>query len=302
MSGFRIGALDVGRIPARKNPVDAIRETIALAPRLESFGYSRLWIGEHHGTFIAHSSPELLLPVIAGATKRIRIGTGGILLQYYSSLKVAKNFRLLEAIYPGRIDLGIARAKPSQTIADRLTEGHDVITPFENKVSDLLSDLRGIANTIANPCGVGQPEVWLLGTSTASMRLAAEYGTAFCLGLFLTKADVSVTRQVIEDYQRLFQPSAELQFPKWSIAVAGVCAETNERAVELPLITEEFPLYHAATVWGHPTVVGTPRECRDSFEMLRNIYNTNEFMFLDVSQSFDDRLRSFELIADALNI
>ncbi len=295
MSGFRIGALDVARIPATKNPVDAIRETIALAPKLESFGYSRLWIGEHHGTFIAHSSPELLLPAIAGSTKQLRVGAGGILLQYYAPLKVAKNFRLLEAVYPGRVDLGIARGTSrNPLITDRLTEGRGLIVPFDTKLRELLSYIRGVANTIANPCGVGSPEVWLLGTTTASMRLAAECGTAFCLGLFLTKADVAVTKQVIEDYRRLFQPSAELQFPKWSVAVAGVCAETNERAVELAIVSDEFVVF--------PTVVGTPRKCRDSFEMLRNIYGTNEFMFLDVSQGFNDKLRSFELIASALGI
>src|SRR5712671_3615743 len=102
MSQFTLGALDLSPVPAGASPAAAIQTTLQTAPLLEGFGYSRYWMAEHHGAFVSHSSPELLVPVIAGLTKKMRVGVAGILLRLHSPLKVAKNFRLLEAVYPGR--------------------------------------------------------------------------------------------------------------------------------------------------------------------------------------------------------
>jgi len=141
---FTLGALDLSPVFAGTKASDAIEMTLKVAPALEGFGYSRYWLAEHHGPMVAHSSPELLVPVIAGLTKRMRVGTAGILLRLYSPFKVAKDFRLLHSVFPDRIDLGIARgtAREQELL---LRDGVNSQVNFEQKVSDLVSFLRGTA-------------------------------------------------------------------------------------------------------------------------------------------------------------
>src|SRR5947209_16350919 len=111
---IQLGALDFSPVTRGMKPADAIWDTIDLSKDLDALGYSRFWIAEHHGSGVAHSCPEILIPVIAGITHRIRVGSAGILLRLYNPLKIAKTFRLLHAIYPRRIDLAIARGSASE--------------------------------------------------------------------------------------------------------------------------------------------------------------------------------------------
>src|SRR5258708_36849879 len=120
---FPLGALDLSPVLPGGTPVDAIHTTLQTAPVLEGFGYSRYWLAGHHGPFVSHSSPELLVPVLAGLTKKKRVGVAGILLRLHSPVKVAKNLRLLPGLYPRRGDLGIARATPKPEPAVLLCAG-----------------------------------------------------------------------------------------------------------------------------------------------------------------------------------
>jgi luciferase family oxidoreductase group 1 len=292
MTHFRIGALDFSRTSADISAVDAIWATIELAPLLESLGYDRYWLGEHYNHDVGHSSPDLLLPVIAGITDSIRVGTAGVLLRFYSPFKVAANFRLLHTIYPNRIDLGIARGHAEPVVERLLLErpASEEIS-YGGKVAELLSYLRGTGEIPVNPTGVAPPEIWTLGSKSESANLAGSNGTSFCLALFLDKNKLN-SRETIDEYRATFRPSPELLSPKWRVAVAGVCASTQNRAEEL-----------AAQASGvSPSVVGDPVHCRMEFEKLAEEYETTEFIFLDVCKESSDRIRSYELLAGTLGL
>ncbi len=286
-----LGALDLSPVFRGTEPVDAIAMTLEIAPMLEAFGYSRYWLAEHHGPKVAHSSPELLVPIIAARTQRMHIGTAGILLRLHSPLKVAKNFRLLQSIFPDRIDLGIARGGtvPEQEIL--LRNGASKEVSFESKVSDLLAYLRETTEIVANPQGVRPPQIWMLGSNVTSMHLATLHGTAFCFASFLANRAIDPAT-VLSVYRAEFLPSADFPEPKGSIAFAGVCAHTDTRAAELA--QEETP------IGLFPTVVGSPKSCGQAVRELHLRTGITEFVFLDLCHRVEDKLESYRLLAEEL--
>jgi len=290
-SDFRIGVFDVCRISSIKKPVDAIWETIDAVSRVEVLGYSRYWLGEHHTKDTAYSCPEILVPVLAGVTNRIRIGTTS-LLRYRMPFRLASDFRLLETVFPNRIDLGIARGNVVPEVAKLLNESDPGVV-YEDKVGELVGFLQGSGSIAAFPRGVAPPEIWMLGSARTSMILAAKYGMAFCLAHFLSARSAPPAANIVGEYRTRFSElSAGVLQPKWSIAVAGVCAETEDIARRL-----------AANVVGFsPSMVGTPSQCRDLFDGLRAAYETNEFIFLDVCDRFEDRMQSYALLAEAMGL
>lgn len=286
-----LGALDLSPVFRGMKPVDAIAMTLEIAPMLEAFGYSRYWLAEHHGPKVAHSSPELLVSIIAARTQRMHIGTAGILLRLHSPLKVAKNFRLLHSIFPDRIDLGIARGgtAPEQEILLRSGASEEVT--FESKVSDLLAYLRETTEVVANPQGVRPPQIWMLGSNATSMHLATLHGTAFCFASFLANRAIDPA-DVLKVYRAEFLPSADFPEPKGSIAFAGVCANTDARAEELAQQETPIGLF--------PTIVGSQKSCGHAVRELHLKTGITEFVFLDLCHRFEDKLESYRLLAEEL--
>ena len=191
---LRLGVLDQSPVRSGGSPADAIRETLALAQATDRLGYHRYWLAEHHSTpALAGPSPEVLIPQVAALTSGIRVGSGGVMLQHYSALKVAESFRVLETLYPGRIDLGIGRAPGSDQMTARvLGGGPSGVEDFPRKLSDLLGFLHGdlpaehpYAGILAMPTGPSAPEVWLLGSSDQSAILAAHFGAGFSFAHFI---------------------------------------------------------------------------------------------------------------------
>jgi luciferase family oxidoreductase group 1 len=298
---FELGVLDLCRVPAQRRDADIVWDTITLAPKLESFGYRRYWLGEHHNEQIAHSSPELLIPILAGITDTMRIGCAGILLRYRSPFKVAKDFRLLNAVFPGRVDLGLARGEVPEIVRDLLLENQPERNMYEEKVVQLLRFLRGIGDIAANPIGVWPPEIWILGSSAMGASLAARNGACFCFAMFLNDKGEQTCEEAIRRYRRDFQPSVELPLPRWSVAVAGVCAKSNEAAEQLiggPVETI------GKTVVSNliPTVVGDSTRCRQLFDKMAEVYETKSFVFLDMCMQLEERIVSHQLLAEALEI
>jgi luciferase family oxidoreductase group 1 len=283
MPQFSLGALELSPVFPGMTVVAALREMVDLAPLLEGFGYSRFWIAEHHHASIAHACPEILVPVVAGLTERIRVGSGGVLLRQYSPRKVAESFRLLQALFPGRIDLGIARGGVGQTPQARIE--------FEQAVADLLDYLRDGKEESASPVGVAVPEVWLLGSNVTSMEVAARLGTAFSFALFLAGPETDVC-EVIRRYREQYQPSPEHPAPRCSIAVAGVCAKTDEIARQLAQLAVPYSVV--------PTLVGKPENCARQLGELCARTGVRDFVFLDMSRPFEARLESYRLLAEAL--
>ncbi len=236
--------LDQSPVPAGSTPGDALQNSIALARRVDALGYTRFWMSEHHAMdTLACTAPEIMLARIGAETKRIRIGSGGIMLPHYSALKVAEVFRTLHALYPGRIDLGIGRAPgggPVEMLAlkrDRRANGGSLADDFPDQVAELLAYFYKSFPT-GHPFGklrvapevAGAPDVWMLGSSMWSSAAAVEFGLPYAFAHFFSPVH---TRAAIETYKRGFigvdREGARTQ-PEATVAVGVVCAETAEEA------------------------------------------------------------------------
>jgi luciferase family oxidoreductase group 1 len=246
---MRLSVLDQSTIVAGTSPDAAIRESLVLARHAEALGYARYWVAEHHASLSqAGTAPEILIAAIAATTSRIRVGSAGVMLPHYSSLKIAEQFRVLEAIAPGRIDLGLGRAPGSDGLtAYALNPQADTAAEhFPAQVRDLLSWLAGeklmeghpFRNIIAQPQGPTQPEMWILGSSNYGAQVAAHFGLPYCFAHFIT--DGAGAEEAIGLYRDLYKPSA-----RWPEPLAGVCVWAVAGTTE----AEAERLFSSRAVW-----------------------------------------------------
>ncbi|HEV8585785.1 MAG TPA: LLM class flavin-dependent oxidoreductase [Methylomirabilota bacterium] len=325
----RLSVLDQSPVRSGAQPVDAIRETLALARRCDELGYTRYWLAEHHSSAgLAGSAPEVLIAQVAAMTSGIRVGSGGVMLQHYSALKVAEAFRVLETLHPGRIDLGIGRAPGSDQLTARALGGSGAPEYFPQQVQDLLAFVHGelppehpFSKVRAMPTGPTAPEPWLLGSSDQSAALAAHFGVAFSFAHFINaEGGAEVTRA----YAREFKPSPWLAAPQASAAVFVVCADTHAEAERLAQSRDLFiaRLYtgrggryptvaeaeaHQYTPWEQQIVehargrrvAGTPAECRERLEAMAADYGVEEIVVVTITETPETRRRSYELLAEA---
>jgi len=233
--------LDQSPVSTGSSPGDALAHSIALARHVDTLGYTRFWISEHHAMdTLACTAPEIMLARIGAETRRIRLGSGGIMLPHYSSFKVVEVFRTLHALYPGRIDLGIGRAPgggPVESLALRRDRRSHMADDFPEQVGELLAYLgqgfperHPFAKMRVSPAMPGSPDVWMLGSSMWSSSAAAGFGLPYAFAHFFSPVH---TRAAIEAYRRGFLASgreAARTEPEATVAVGVVCAETQEEA------------------------------------------------------------------------
>ena len=236
---MRLSVLDQSTVATGRTPAESIRETLALAAHAERLGYSRYWLAEHHNSASqAGTAPEVLMAAVAATTRRIRVGSAGVMLPHYSSLKVAEQFRVLEAIAPGRIDMGLGRAPGSdgRTAFALNPQADSAADHFPEQVRDLLHWVRGEAlveghpfrDVSAQPAGPGAPEPWILGSSDYGAQVAAYFGLPFCFAHFIT--DGRGAEAALAVYRGGFRPSAALPRPQAALAVWAMAAETEAEA------------------------------------------------------------------------
>ncbi len=330
-----LSVLDQSPIRSGGTAADAIRETLELAQAAERLGYHRYWLAEHHNTpGLAGSTPEILIGQVAARTARIRVGAGGVMLSHYSPLKVAETFRMLHALYPGRIDLGLGRAPGTDLhAAQALALGADPrdLEHYPEKVADLIGFLHDglepghpFAGVRAMPDPPGAPEVWLLGSSDQSAAMAAHFGTAFAFAHFINSDG---GHRITRAYARSFRPSAPLAAPRAAVTVFVVCAETEAEARRLARSRDLFLLWLSTGHTGpYPSVeeaeaypytareaqiieynrrriiAGTPAQARDRLLALGGDYGVDEFVVVTITHDFKARLRSYELLAEVFGL
>lgn len=227
---FALNILDYSPIDEGSSAREALLQTTELAKLAESMGYKRFWVAEHHKVMsVAGSTPEMLMMHLAASTSSIRIGSGGVMLPHYSAYKVAENFRMLEALHPNRIDLGIGRSR-SYLKVNQALNGNKQIS-YDQQIDDLQQYLTDSGELIATPVTETAPELCLLGTGGGSAELAAEKGTAYAYAHFARPAASGV--EVVKTYRNSFRPSKLLDEPKVILAVFAVVAETAEEAEEI---------------------------------------------------------------------
>src|SRR5579875_1643674 len=239
---MQLSVLDQSTIVTGRTPDTSIRESLALARHCEALGYQRYWVAEHHNSgSIAGTAPEILIAAIAGTTAHIRVGSAGVMLPHYASLKVAEQFRVLEAIAPGRIDLGLGRAPGSDmhTAYALNPNAAAAADHFPSQVRDVLQWLAGeklaeghpFRDVVAQPQGPTKPQVWILGSSDYGAQVAAYFGLPYCFAHFIT--DGRGMEQALSIYRDGFRPSPHLAAPHAAICVWALAAESDAEAERL---------------------------------------------------------------------
>jgi luciferase family oxidoreductase group 1 len=238
---IKLSALDQSVAAMGRSQADAIRQTVELAPWCESLGYHRFWVSEHHShPSIVGSAPEVLLAALATRTTRIRLGSAGVMLPHYSAYKVAEQFRVLDALAPGRLDLGVGRAPGSDgRTAQVLNPDRYASERFPQQVMELQAWVTGQAMPAGHPghgvwaCPSGDtaPTVWMLGSSDYGAQLAAHLGLPYAFAYFITEGQG--VEQALELYRDNYRPSAAHPKPHVAICVWALAADTEDEAWRL---------------------------------------------------------------------
>jgi luciferase family oxidoreductase group 1 len=321
-----LSILDLAPVSAGTTAGDALRNSLELAREAERLGYLRHWVAEHHNMpGIASSAPAVLIAHLASVTTTIRVGSGGVMLPNHQPLVVAEQFGMLEALHPGRIDLGIGRAPGTDPVtAHALRRSAD---PFQDdlpaQLAELLAFFRGTFPRITAVPGAGDmPAIWLLGSSDFSARLAAELGLPFSFAHHFMPQN---TEAALDLYRSNFKPSPTLGQAYAKIGVAVVCAPTDGEArwlhgparlafLRLRLgrpstlpspedaAAHEYTPEHQAFVeaWTASHVVGSPENVRAGLLELQERTGADELMLTTNVYDHEDRLRSYRLVAEAL--
>lgn len=332
MKNIKLGILDQSVVRTGSTPEDAIQETISTVRLAEELGYSRFWVSEHHNSkFIAGSAPELLMVKLASETSKIRIGSGGIMLPNHSALKVAENFRMLETLFPGRIDLGMGRAPGTDRITSSLLNPSNDFTADEypQQLEHLQHFFRDTAGTkhgriLAVPQSQTIPEQWILSSSGGSSQIAAKFGMGLAVAKFINGF---VEREVIDSYRKHFQPSDQLSEPHALMSIFVLCGETEEIAADMRKSQdyiflqfergnfETFP--DAETIRKYQfsdielerirhnrgrVISGTKDSVKEQLTDLANEFGVDEIVVSTMGDSAERRRRSFELLAEAFEL
>ncbi len=235
----RLSVLDQSPAVSGRSHGESIRHTLSLARHCEALGYDRFWVSEHHNhPAILGTAPEILLAAMAATTSRIRLGSAGIMLPHYATLKVAEQFRVLDAIAPGRIDMGLGRAPGSdgRTAFALNPMANERPEQFPSDVRDLMAWVSGqplveghpFGSIKAYPQGETVPETWILGSSDFGAQVAAHFGLPYAFAWFFS--DGAGGQRAIELYQKLYQPSERHPKPNAALCVWALAADSMEEA------------------------------------------------------------------------
>jgi luciferase family oxidoreductase group 1 len=333
---MKLSVLDQSTAAKGRHQDQAIRETLELARLCDALGYHRYWLSEHHNNdSIVGTAPEVLMAAIAATTRRIRVGSAGVMLPHYSALKVAEQFRVLEAIAPGRIDLGVGRAPGSDPLTAFALNPNAATAAdaFPEQVRDLQAWVRGeplpeghpFERIRAHPLGPTSPDIWILGSSDYGARLAAWFGLPYAYAYFFSEG--RGTQEALELYRRLYRPSARYPEPEATICVWALAADTEEEA-RRQLHTREFwrigfekgirsalvPPEEAAA-WPYSeaergtieklrrrALVGTGAQVAERLHELARRFALEELVVVTWTYDPAPRRRSYELLAEAFGL
>ncbi len=332
---MRLSILDQSPVSEGSSPGEALARSIELARLGDELGYHRFWMSEHHAMqTLACTAPEILLARMGAETKRIRLGSGGIMLPHYSAFKIAEQFSTLEALYPNRIDLGVGRAPgggPLESLALRRERRVQPVDDFADQLSELLaffdsdfSQQHPFSKLRVMPESAGSPDVWLLGSSMWSASAAAEFGLPYAFAHFFSPLP---TRAAIESYRQAFVPGKRRSAAEAMIAIGVIVAPTQDEAEYLhasvrllqrrirqgdrrPLASPDEALREMHSVplsagdegeWPR-YVVGTPERVRVDLEAIGDALKLDELIINTITWDHAARLRSYRLLAGVMEL
>jgi luciferase family oxidoreductase group 1 len=328
---MRLSVLDQSPIAEGSTGAEALRNTIDLARLTDALGYHRYWVAEHHGgAMLAGPSPEVLIGPIAAATRRIRVGSGGVMLPHYSPFKVAESFSVLAGLFGDRIDLGLGRAAGTDPMTSRALQRDRAAAPrddFPEQLAELLAYLEDdipeghpFARLAQLP---GLPEVprpWLLGSSAQSAIWAAQLGLPYAFADFINPHGAEIAAL----YRERFDTTLRLPSQRTAVAVWALAADTDEEAEQLasssrmaiamlrrgrliavPPVETALRFLRSADApagTGRRTITGSPETVRAAIEAVAADYGAEEAIVVTITHSHAARRRSYELIADAFDL
>jgi len=327
---MKLSILDQSIAVAGQGEDAAIRSTLELAPWCEALGYHRFWLSEHHSLpTIVGTAPEILLAAIAARTQRIRIGSAGVMLPHYSALKVAEQFRVLEALAPGRVDLGVGRA-PGADMATALLlnpNAYAAAERFPEQVRDLHAWLSGASykGVVAHPRGAAMPEIWILGSSNYGAQLAAHFGLPYAYAYFFN--DGEGTEEAMRLYHSTYKPSEDRPKPHATLCVWALTADDEAMArhhalsrdrwridrmrgalgpLQSPDVIAErgFTAEEMATLEAthRKSFVGDPAQVATKLRALADTYDLDELVINTWTYDPAVRRRSYELLAQEFRL
>lgn len=331
---LQLSILDQTPIRRGSNAAEALQESVELVRLADELGYNRYWLSEHHNTTtLAMAAPEIMIARLAAESKRIRLGSGGIMLPNHSTLKVAENFKMLEALYPNRIDLGVGRAPGGDRITAQLLNPSNTFDPQEyiQQISDLqdfLTDNPNYNNIQGKVRAIPQvdtvPEVWMLTSSGESAYLAAHSGMALSFAQFINPVG---GKEAINIYRQRFKPSTQLKEPKASVGVFAFTSEDAHKAEQVQAVMDyrllsfekgrydEVPTYEIASKYNYTaaewqrvlynrqrTIVGTTDVVKEKVKALAAELDVPEVIIATFAETKEDRFESYRLLAKIFNL
>jgi luciferase family oxidoreductase group 1 len=332
---MRLSVLDQSTASKGRTQDTAIRETLELARHCDTLGYHRYWVSEHHNSgSIVGTAPEVLMSAIAATTPRIRIGSAGVMLPHYSALKVAEQFRVLEAIAPGRIDLGVGRAPGSDQMTSYALNPNpqNVLDQFPRQVQELQHWVSGtplpeghpFKTVVAQPTGPSSPEMWILGSSDYGAQLAAYFGLPYAFAYFFSEG--TGVEQALELYRKNFRPGENNSKPIATICVWALAADSEEEAlhqfktrersivdrrqgIRLPLMSPEeaerpYSPVELATAekLRRKAIVGSAEQVAARLKELAKSLDLDELVVVTWTYDPAPRHRSYELLAKVFGL
>jgi luciferase family oxidoreductase group 1 len=329
MKKLKLSVLDQTPIRKGSNAAESLQETIELARLADELGYTRYWLSEHHNSAtLATGSPEVMIARLGAETKNIRLGSGGMMMPNHSTLRVTENFRVLEALYPNRIDLGMGRAPGGDRITAHLLNPSNTFDPqhYIQQLRDLkhlLNDenLEGISEIKVNAIPIinTSPDLWILTSSGESAMIAAHFGMAMSFAQFINPVGGP---EAIKNYKARFQPSAELKEPQTSVGVFGFCSDEEEKVKKVQALMDyrllSFERGQFNTLFTYDDIkdedydaqewqrvlhnrkrmaIGTPAEMKEILGNICEEFDTDEILMSTFTETKEDRFDSYRLMA-----
>jgi len=329
---IQLNVLDYAVIDEGKSAQDALQDTVRLAQLADNLGYKRFWMTEHHNVpAFACSSPELLMMQLLAKTHQIRLGSGGVMLPHYSPFKVAENFRLLEAFYPGRVDLGIGNNAGTPIVKQAMNEMKTHFLDYEQSITDVRHYIteneaeQRLKQAFAQPRITTTPQMWLLSTSVSSAEMAGRQGMGYTLGTFLLPNETAIKKAThsVKAYREAFKATALNMEPTVIVTVFAVVADTESEAEALAQALDiwllgkqqfaEFdrlPSIETAQAYERSArdkrlitqsrarmVVGTKDSVKEQIDTIIQTFNADEVMIVPLIPDIEKRCRTIELLA-----
>nr|MBC7613964.1 LLM class flavin-dependent oxidoreductase [Pseudopedobacter sp.] len=334
MKKIKLSVLDQTPIRKGSNAAESLQESIELAKFADELGYTRYWLSEHHNSrTLATGSPEVMIARLGAETKNIRLGSGGMMMPNHSTLRVAENFRVLEGLYPNRIDLGMGRAPGGDRLTAHLLNPSNKFDPQEyiqqlRDLKHLLNDepLEGISEVSVNAIPIinTSPDLWILTSSGESALIAAHFGMAMSFAQFINPIGGA---QAIQNYKAKFQPSAELTEPQTSVGIFGFCSDDEEKVKRVQALMdyrllsfergqfnklfsyddikdEEYDALEWQRVLHNRQrmAVGTSSQMKERLEQICEEFDTDEIIMSTFTETKEDRFNSYRLLADVFKL